>query len=186
MVYNLLRRVVLPTGLIKRLKSSSDVTGVAFSPIPDAELKIQLYYKTQEIKRRKDKLKLIAQSIWNEKPNVDYTRITLDECKKMYEEHTSRVPSNWEAKQIYSVTLEKYAPWRHFQEEKDRQKHVTAMIEQIYDDLKDEVKKGNDLTLSKNDMTVLLERKLGELPSSNDVEDMWMYRFRLPLIKWVE
>lgn len=81
---------------------SSDVTGVAFSPLPDAELKIQLYYKTQEIKRRKAKLKEIAQAIWDKKPNVNYTRITLDECKKLYEEHTGRVPSSWEAKQIYT------------------------------------------------------------------------------------
>ena len=81
---------------------SSDVTGVAFSPLPDAELKIQLYYKAQEIKRRKEKLKEIAQAIWDKKPNVNYTRITLNECKKLYEEHTGRVPSSWEAKQIYA------------------------------------------------------------------------------------
>ncbi|CAF3702559.1 unnamed protein product [Rotaria sordida] len=169
-----------------RRYNSSDVTGVAFSPLPDAELKIQLYYKTQEIKKRKEKLKQIAQSIWNKKPNVDYARITLNECKTMYEEHTGHVPSPWEAKQIYSVTLEQYAPWRHFQEEKERQKHVTAMIEEIYNDLKKEVKQGKDLTLSKYDMTILLERKLGELPSSLDVENMWMDRFRLPLVKWLE
>jgi hypothetical protein len=82
---------------------SSDVTGVSFSPLPDAELKIQLYYKKQEIKKRKDKLKEIAQSIWNKKPNVNYARITLDECKTMYEEHTGRVPSSWEVKQIYRL-----------------------------------------------------------------------------------
>ncbi|CAF1333729.1 unnamed protein product, partial [Rotaria sordida] len=81
---------------------------------------------------------------------------------------------------------EQYAPWRHFQEEKERQKHVTAMIEEIYNDLKKEVKQGKDLTLSKYDMTILLERKLGELPSSLDVENMWMDRFRLPLVKWLE
>lgn len=80
---------------------SSDVTGVSFLPIPDAELKIQLYYKSQEIKRRKGKLKEIAKSIWKNKPNVDFTRITFDQSKKMYEEQTGRVPSTWEAKQIY-------------------------------------------------------------------------------------
>ena len=80
---------------------SSDVTGVSFSPLPEAEVKIQLYYKTQEIKKRKEKLKQIAQSIWNTKPNVNYARITSDECRGMYEEHTGRVPSSWEKKQIY-------------------------------------------------------------------------------------
>lgn len=80
---------------------SSDVTGVAFSPLPDAELKIQLYYKAQEIKKRKEKLKEIAQAIWNKEPNVDYSRITMDECKTMYEKHTCRAPSLWEAQQIY-------------------------------------------------------------------------------------
>ncbi|CAF3198205.1 unnamed protein product [Rotaria sp. Silwood2] len=169
-----------------RRYKSSNVTGVSFSPLPDAELKIQLYYKTQEIKKRKKKLKEIAQSIWNKKPNLNYARITLDECKIMYEEHTGRLPSSWEAKQIYSATLEQYAPWRHFQEEKERHKHATAMIEEIYNDLQKEVKQGKDLTLSKTDMTVLLEKKLGELPSSKDVEDMWMDRFRLPLVKWLE
>jgi hypothetical protein len=84
-----------------RRYKSSDVTGISFAPLSDAELKIQLYYKTQEIKKRKEKLKEIAQSIWNKKPNVNYARITLDECKTMYEEHTGRVPSSWEAKQIY-------------------------------------------------------------------------------------
>ena len=84
----------------RRFKSS-DVTGIAFNPLPDAELKIQLYYKTQEIKRRKDKLKEIAQAIWSKQANVNYTRITLDECKTMYEAHTGRAPSPWEAKQIY-------------------------------------------------------------------------------------
>lgn len=87
---------------------------------------------------------------------------------------------------LNSVTLEKYAPWRHFQEEKERQQHVAAMIEAVYSDLQTEVKQGKDLTLSKSDMTVLLERKLGELPSSRDVEDMWMHRFRLPLVNWRE
>ena len=82
--------------------------------------------------------------------------------------------------------MEQFAPWRHFQEEKQRQKQVTAMIEEVYNDLQNEVKQGKDLTLSKNDITVLLEKKLGELPSSRDVDDLWMYRFRLPLIKWVE
>ena len=48
------------------------------------------------------------------------------------------------------------------------------------------MKQGKDLTLSKSDLTVLLEKKLGELPSSTDVEDMWMDRFRLPLVKWLE
>ena len=85
-----------------------------------------------------------------------------------------------------SVTLEQYAPWRHFQEEKQRQQHVTTMIEEIYNDLQKEVKQGKDLTLSKTDLTVLLERKLGELPVSRDVEDMWMNRFRLPRVKWLE
>lgn len=84
------------------------------------------------------------------------------------------------------VTLEQYAPWRHFQEEKERQQRVVAMIEQVYNDLQTEVKQGKDLTLSKSDMTVLLERKLGELPTSRDVEDMWMDRFRLPLVNWRE
>ena len=84
-----------------RRYNSSDVTGVSFSPLPDAELKIRLYYKTEEIKKRREKLKVIAQSIWNKKPSVDYARITLDECKIMYEEHTGRTPSSWEAKQIY-------------------------------------------------------------------------------------
>lgn len=87
---------------------------------------------------------------------------------------------------LRSATLQQYAPWRHFQEEKERQKHVSAMIEEVYDELQQEVKQGNDLTLSKTDLTVLLERKLGELPSSTDVEDMWMARFRLPLVKWRE
>ena len=77
---------------------------------------------------------------------------------------------------FHSTTLEQHAPWRYFQEEKERQKRVTTMIEEIYDDLKNEVKQGNHLNLSKSDMTVLFERKLGELPSSNDVEDMWMYQ----------
>jgi hypothetical protein len=86
-----------------RRYQSSDVTGVAFSPLPDAELKIQLYYKKQEIKKRKEKLKAIAQSMWNKKPNVNYARITLDECKSMYKEHTGCVPSSWEAKQIYRL-----------------------------------------------------------------------------------
>ena len=84
-----------------RRYGSSDMTGVSFSPLPDAELKIQLYYKKQEIKRRKERLKEVAQSIWNKKPNVNYVRITLDQCKTMYEEHTGLVPSPWEAKQIY-------------------------------------------------------------------------------------
>ena len=60
------------------------------------------------------------------------------------------------------------------------------MIEEIYNDLQKEVKQGKDLTMSKSDMTVLLEKKIGELPSSIEVEDMWMDRFRLPLVKWVE
>ena len=85
-----------------------------------------------------------------------------------------------------SETLKQYAPWRHFQEEKERRQHVTAMIEEIYNDLQNEVKQGKDLTLSKSDMTVLLEKKIGELPASIDVEDMWMDRFRLPRVKWVE
>ncbi|UJR08588.1 hypothetical protein I4U23_012847 [Adineta vaga] len=104
----------------------------------------------------------------------------------MYEEHTGRVPSPWEAKQIYSTTLGQYAPWRHFQEEKERQQHVVAMIEEVYNDLQKEVKQGKDMTLSRSDLTVLLERKLGELPTSSDVEDMWMDRFRLPLVNWRE
>ena len=82
--------------------------------------------------------------------------------------------------------MEQYAPWRHFQEEKERQQHVVAMIEQVYNDLQTEVKQGKELTLSKSDMTVLLEKKLGELPTSRDVEDMWMDRFRLPLVNWRE
>ncbi|CAF3662080.1 unnamed protein product [Rotaria sp. Silwood1] len=90
-----------------RRYKSSDMTGISFSPLPDAELKIQLYYKAQEIKQRKEKLKEIAQSIWNKKPNVDYARITLNECKTMYKEHTGHVPSSWEAKQIYrSICIE--------------------------------------------------------------------------------
>jgi hypothetical protein len=89
-----------------RRYKSSNVTGVAFSPLPDAELKIQLYYKKQQIKKRKEKLKEIAQSIWNNKPNVNYVCITLDECRAMYEEHTGHQPTSWEAKQIYrSVNL---------------------------------------------------------------------------------
>ena len=96
----LLRRHNLTQSKSRRYLSS-DVTGVSFTPLPEAELKIQLYYKTQEIKRRKEKLKQIAQSIWNKKSDVDYARITFDECKKMYEEHTGRVPSPWESKQIY-------------------------------------------------------------------------------------
>jgi hypothetical protein len=56
------------------------------------------------------------------------------------------------------------------------------MIEEIYNDLQKEVKQGKDLTLSKSDMTILLEQKLGELPSSINVADMWMDRFRLPLV----
>jgi hypothetical protein len=82
--------------------------------------------------------------------------------------------------------LEQYAPWRHFQEEKERQQRVTVIIEEIYNDLQKEVKDGKDLTLSKSDMTVLLGKKLGELPLSSDIEDMWMNRFRVPLIKWLE
>ena len=85
-----------------RRYKSSDVTGVAFSPLPDAEVKIQLYYKKQQIKKRKEKLKEIAQSIWNNQPNVNYAGITLNECKMMYEEHTGHKPSSWEAKQIYT------------------------------------------------------------------------------------
>lgn len=84
-----------------RRYNSSDVTGVSFSPLPDAELKIRLYYKTQEIKKRREKLNEIAQSIWNKKPSVNYTLITMNECKIMYQEHTGRMPSSWEAKQIY-------------------------------------------------------------------------------------
>jgi hypothetical protein len=98
----------------------------------------------------------------------------------------TRVFSCSSAARFFSTTLQQYAPWRHFQEEKERQNHVAAMIEEIYDDLQKEVKKGNDLTLSKSDMTVLLERKLGELPTSTDVEDLWIVRFRLPLVKWLE
>jgi hypothetical protein len=60
------------------------------------------------------------------------------------------------------------------------------MIEEIYNDLQKEVKQGKDLTLSKSDMTILLEQKLGELPSSINVADMWMDRFSLPLVKWLE
>lgn len=60
------------------------------------------------------------------------------------------------------------------------------MIEEIYDDLQEEVKQGKELTLSKTDMTILFEKKLDELPTSTDVEDMWMERFRLPLVKWLE
>ena len=60
------------------------------------------------------------------------------------------------------------------------------MIEEVYNDLQQEVKQGNELTLSKTDMTVLLEKKLGDLPSSQDVDDLWMHRFRLPLVKWIE
>jgi hypothetical protein len=85
-----------------------------------------------------------------------------------------------------SVTLEQYAPWRHFHEEKERQRHATAMIEEIYNDLQKEVKQGKELALSKTDMTILLEKKLEESPLSTDVEDMWMERFRLPLVKWLE
>ena len=114
----LCRAVVVATGHINRIRSipsnrllvhrneyrryqSSDMTGVAFSPLPDAEVKIQLYYKAQEIKKRKEKLKEIAQSIWNKKPDVNYARITLDECRAMFEEHTGRIPTVWETKQIY-------------------------------------------------------------------------------------
>jgi hypothetical protein len=84
-----------------RRYTSADVTGISFSPLPDAEVKIRLYYKTQEIKKRKEELKEIAQSIWNKKLSVNYARITMNECKIMYEEHTGRLPSSWEAKQIY-------------------------------------------------------------------------------------
>ena len=100
MAHRLVSRIIIAAGQGRRYKSS-DVTGVAFSPLPDAELKIQLYYKGQEIKRRKEKLKEIAQSIWNAKPSINYARITLDECKKMYEEHTGCQATVWEAKQIY-------------------------------------------------------------------------------------
>ena len=82
--------------------------------------------------------------------------------------------------------MEQYAPWRYFQEEKERQQRVTMIIEEIYNDLQKEVKEGKDLTLSKSDMTILLEKKLGELPVSSDIEDMWMNRVRVPLIKWLE
>ena len=100
MAHRFISRLIISVGPCRRYKSS-DVTGVAFSPIPDAELKIQLYYKSQEIKRRKEKLKEIAQTIWNAKPNVNYTRITLDECKTMFEEQTGRQATSWETKQIY-------------------------------------------------------------------------------------
>jgi hypothetical protein len=82
--------------------------------------------------------------------------------------------------------LEEYAPWRHFQEEKERQQQIRAMIEQIYNDIQNQVKQGEDLTLSKSDLTVLLEKKLGELPSAEDVEEMWMDRFRLLRVNWLE
>jgi hypothetical protein len=105
MTCRILYRFSIPVVYFNRNEScrykSSDVTGVAFSPLPDAELKIQLYYKRQEIKKRKEKLKEIAKSISNNKPNVNYAQITQNECKKMYEEHTGHVPSLWETKQIY-------------------------------------------------------------------------------------
>jgi hypothetical protein len=82
--------------------------------------------------------------------------------------------------------LEEHAPWRYFREEKQRQEHVAVMIEELFNDLKNEVKQGKDLTLSKADTMILLETKLGELPSSIDIENMWMDRFRLRLVKWVE
>lgn len=88
-----------------RYYKSADVTGVAFSPLPDAEVKIQLYYKKQEIKKRREKLIEVAKLIWKKNPNVNYSRITLDECKTMYEEQTGRVPSLWEAKQIYRSVI---------------------------------------------------------------------------------
>lgn len=60
------------------------------------------------------------------------------------------------------------------------------MIEVVYGDLQNEVKQGKNLSLSKTDMTVLLEKKLGELTSSEDIEHMWMHRFRLPLVNSCE
>jgi hypothetical protein len=60
------------------------------------------------------------------------------------------------------------------------------MIEEVYNDLQKKMKQDKDLTLSKSDITVLLEKKLGEVPTSKNVEDMWMHRFRLPLAKWLE
>ena len=101
MAHRLVSRIITSSAGQCRRYKSSDVTGVAFSPLPDAELKIQLYYKGQEIKRRKEILKEIAQTIWKSKPNVNYARITLDECKTMYEEQTGRKATGWEAKQIY-------------------------------------------------------------------------------------
>jgi len=93
-------------------------------------------------------------------------------------------PTDWQVTQFYNNTLKEYAPWRFSEEQEKRKYEVDKLINQIYDEIRDQINRGETVELSKNEMTQMLEDKLGSLPNSDEVDRMWKDRYQVPRANW--
>ena len=161
-------------------------TGVYLQPLPDDEIKIMQWMKSNEIKQRKQHMYKLSQRIWAQHNDIDYTRITPQQCQSLLSQYLQHEPTTWQIKQLYHNTLQQYAPYRLDDELQQRRELVDSCVDKIYDEIKLQIKKSTQtIELSKNDMTFKLEDELGELPTSDEVDLIWSERFRLPLVKWI-
>lgn len=142
--------------------------------------------KKKEIEHRKNKMNNISKNIWHNNQHINFRNITMKQAKQLLDAALDSEPSHWQIKQFYTNTLQQYAPYRLFEEQQKRKQLVEQKIDEIFDEIRYELRNTKrTVEYSKNDLTMKLEDKLGELPTSDEVDWLWQDRFKLPLVKWI-
>lgn len=175
-------------------------TGVVLQPIAPAEVKLLQWMKLQEIKARKQAFRKICDALWSatENSSINWVTVTMPQCRQLLEQHKQRCDSaaddqqphftcsDWEVKQLYANTLDRFCAWRAAEEQQQRALLIDKLIAEIYSDIRSDIHRSRvSLEMSKNDLTFLLEGKLGSMPNADEVEAIWSQRNELPLVTWI-
>jgi len=167
------------------------LTGIAFSPVPPAELKVAQWMKQQEIMARRKALHRLAEQAWALQPREDWTRLTLERSAELLQPvlaDPTTPPSDWECNEFLAHTLKTKCAWRYEEVVRERRDEFEKVLAAVMADLRKESEayRHGTLTLTKNELTRKLIAKMGKLPSAAEVESAWQDRHQLPAIEWIE
>lgn len=177
-----------PSSFRLACRSFSGITGVQFTPLDPVDLKIREWTKNQQLKKRKEELQKKGEEIWRVNKQVSWSSLNEKDIYALWKKQFNETPSEWETRELFALTLQKYAPWKYEEIEQRRLKEVDEAVEEIFQQIRGELERASidkPVEISKNDLATRLIKKLKTPPNKREVERMWGDRYKLPRVKWL-
>jgi len=172
-----------PSPLVRHSAACFSQTGISFQKLSKSDAKILDYNYRQEQKFLRDmRMKLVNRLLDEHAANPPLTK---EKCRELLTAAKDKV-TEMEAREMWFESMRRFAPYLITEVKNARRELVEKTIDQIFADLRAEIKRGEKPCLSKLDALVRMQKILGEDVDPDDLSAFWDRRFEVSGVDWTE